>query len=76
MVDVMKKKAMDKFIDKYCKFVICEPGEERAKVISGILREIDYKDGFIVLESKDGEGLINIRSIVAIKPKKIEVKNV
>jgi len=48
---------MERLVGKYCKIVTKEPGEERASVVTGILEDVDYKDGFIL-----------INNIVAIKP--------
>lgn len=66
----MKKNSMNRFIGKYCKIVTKEPGEEKTHVITGIVRDIDYDDGFITIESKEGVGCLSIQSIVAIKPGK------
>ena len=65
----MKKNCVDKLIGQYCKIVTKEPGEERASVVVGTVTEIDYKRGFLMFESNDGEGCINLKTIVAIKPK-------
>jgi len=59
---------MERLIGKYCKFVTKEPGDERVSVITGILEDIDYKDGFIIVESSQGLGCLSINTIVAIKP--------
>ena len=67
----MKKTTMNRFIGKHCKIVTKEPGEEKTRVITGIIRDIDYDDGFITIESKDGVGCLNIKAIVAIKPSKV-----
>ena len=67
----MEKKYMERLIGKYCKIVTKEPGEERASVVSGILEDVDYKDGFILVNSKQGLGCLRINTIVAIKPGKI-----
>ena len=61
---------MDKLIGKYCKIVTKEPGEEKANVVTGIVKDIDHDEGFITIESKQGLGILNIKSILAIKPKK------
>jgi len=34
----------------------------------GLLKDIDNKKGFIILDSEAGLGIINKKSIVAIKP--------
>ena len=65
----MKESMINKMIGQYCKFVINEPGEKKASTITGILKEIDKKNGFLIIESKLGEGIVNINSIIAIKPK-------
>ncbi len=64
----MKKKYMDRFVGKYCKIVTKEPGESRASVVTGILEDIDYEDGFILVDSEQGLGALRISTIVAIKP--------
>lgn len=60
---------MDRLVGRYCKFVLKEPGKERASVISGILEGIDYDAGFIIVDSDRGLGCLNLKSIIAIKPK-------
>jgi len=59
---------MERLIGKYCKIVTKEPGEERACVITGTLEDVDYKDGFILVDSTQGLGCLRINTIVAIKP--------
>ena len=66
----MEKKYMDRFKGRYCKIVTREPGEEKANVVSGVLEDIDYKDGFILIDSDQGLGCLSINTIVAIKPGK------
>ena len=66
----MKGKCIDKLIGQYCKVVTQEPGEEKSNVVSGIVREIDHDSGFVVIESKQGSGCLNINTIVAIKPRR------
>jgi len=53
----------------YCKIVTREPGEDRSSVITGTLKDIDYKDGFVIIDSEQGLGCLSINTIVAIKPK-------
>jgi hypothetical protein len=65
----MGRKSLDKLIGKYCKIVTKEPGEERAHVISGMVTDIDYDTGFILIESVQGLGCLNIKTIEAIKPR-------
>jgi hypothetical protein len=65
----MKENSMDRLIGKYCKIVTKEPGEERLHVVTGIVKEIVHDEGFIVIESNQGVGCLNLKTIVAIKPK-------
>lgn len=65
----MGRKSLDKLIGKYCKIVTKEPGEDRAHVISGMVTDIDYDAGFILIESIQGLGCLNIKTIEAIKPR-------
>ena len=64
----MEKKYMERLVGKYCKIVTKEPGEERANVVTGILEDVDYKDGFILVDSEQGLGCLRINTIIAIKP--------
>ena len=64
----MDRKYMDRLVGKYCKIVTKEPGDQRVSVITGILEEIDHKDGFILIDSSQGLGVLRINTIVAIKP--------
>ena len=66
----MEKKYMERLVGKYCKIVTKEPGEDRATVVTGILEDVDYKDGFILVDSEQGLGCLRINTIVAIKPGK------
>jgi len=61
---------MERLIGKYCKIVTKEPGEERASVVTGILEDVDYKDGFILVDSEQGLGCLRINTIIAIKPRR------
>ena len=61
---------MDRLIGKYCKIVTKEPGEKKATVVTGIVNEVDYEAGFLMIESSQGVGCLSIKTIVAIKPKK------
>ena len=66
----MERKYMERLVGKYCKIVTKEPGESRASVVTGILEDVDYKDGFILVDSEQGLGCLRINTIVAIKPGK------
>ena len=59
---------MDRLVGKYCKIVTKEPGDQRVSVVTGILEEVDHKDGFILIDSRQGLGVLRINTIVAIKP--------
>jgi flagellin FlaB len=69
-VKKMGKRYMERLVGKYCKIVTKEPGEERANVVTGILEDVDYKDGFILVDSSQGLGCLRIDTIIAIKPGK------
>jgi flagellin FlaB len=64
----MERRYMEKFIGKYCKIVTRELGQTKASVVSGIIEDIDYKDGFIMIDSHQGLGCLRIDTILAIKP--------
>ena len=64
----MEKKYMERLKGKYCKIVTKEPGEKRASVVTGTLEDVDYDDGFILVDSSQGLGCLRISTIVAIKP--------
>jgi len=64
----MEEKCISRLIGKYCKIVTKEPGEEKSRVITGLVKSIDHDDGFITIESWQGLGVLNIKTIVAIKP--------
>lgn len=70
----MEKKYIERLVGKYCKIVTKEPGEERASVVTGIIEDVDYKDGFVLIDSRQGLGCLRIDTIIAIKPKSM-VKN-
>ena len=65
---------MDRLIGKYCKIITKEPGEDKSHVVTGLVKNIDHDDGFITIESWQGLGVLNIDTIIAIKPKKQEKK--
>ena len=65
----MEKRCMDRLIGRYCKIVTMEPGDERAHVVFGILENIDYDAGIVIIKSNPGLLSVDIESIVAIKPK-------
>jgi len=64
----MERKYMKKLEGKYCKIVTKEPGDTHVSVVTGILEEYDYKDGFILINSDEGLGCVSIDTVIAIKP--------
>lgn len=66
----MEKRLINKLVGKNCKIVTMEPGSKRAGIITGVIEDIDKKDGLVFVNSKDGVGCLRIKFIVAIKPKK------
>jgi len=64
----MEKKYMERLVGKYCKIVTKEPGDTHVSVVTGILEEIDHKDGFILIDSDQGLGCVSIETVIAIKP--------
>ena len=65
----MVRNYLEKMKGRYCKIVTNEPGADRASVVTGILDDVDYIDGFIIVDSIKGLGCISIDTIIAIKPK-------
>ena len=65
----MPENIIDRCIGKYCKIVTKEPGEEKANVVTGIIKDIDHDEGFVTIESNQGVNCLNIKTIVAIKPR-------
>ena len=64
----MERKYMERLKGRYCKIVTKEPGEQRASVVTGTLEDIDYEDGFILVDSEQGLGCLRINTVIAIKP--------
>ena len=65
----MKTNNLDRLIGNYCKIVTKEPGMKKANVVTGVVWDIDYDNGFIVIESYQGMNCLSIKTVVAIKPK-------
>ena len=59
---------MKRLIGQYCKVVTKEPGDKRASVVTGTLEDVDYEDGFILIDSAQGLGCLRISTVIAIKP--------
>ncbi len=64
----MENKYMERFVGRYCKIVTKEPGEKKATITTGLLEDVDYEDGFIIIDSHQGLGALRISTIIAIKP--------
>jgi len=64
----MKQNIMDRFLGKYCKIVTKEPSDAKARIATGIIKEIDNNAEFIVIESIQGIYCLSMQTIVAIKP--------
>jgi len=65
----MKKDSVDKLIGKFCKIVTNEPGAEKPNTVTGMLLDFDQDSGFVVIESAKGVFYLDIKTIVAIKPR-------
>jgi len=63
---IIKKKDLESFIGIYCKIVTKERGDDRASVVIGTLEDVDYKDGFVLIDSEQGLGCLRINTIIAI----------
>ncbi len=72
----MKEKYMGKLVGKYCKIVTREPGEERASVVTGILKDVDHEKGVLMIDSGQSLGCLSITTVIAIKPCDQEEKRV
>lgn len=68
----MKTNHLDRILGHYCKIVINEPGDKKAHVVTGIIKEIDHQRQCIILQSYTGIWFLDINTIIAIKPKKIK----
>ena len=65
----MVNKYIERFIGDYCKSVIKKSDADMANVIIGVLENVDYEDGFIILDSWNGKKYLHISNIVAVKHK-------
>lgn len=64
----MKKNCIEQLVGKYCKIVTKEPGEKKSNIVIGLLTDVDQDEGFVMVESDKGLGMLNIDTIIAIKP--------
>ena len=65
----MIENIIDKFIGNFCKIVIKVPNDEKARVVTGFIIDVDRESGIVKIETKKGLNSIDIKKIVAIKPK-------
>ena len=65
---MMKEEILNRLLGKSCKIVTKEPGDEKNHIVIGIIKEIEYDEKFIIIESSHGIGCLSMHSIVAIKP--------
>ena len=65
---MMKEESLNRLLGKQCKIVTKEPGDEKNHIVIGIIKEIEYGEKFIIIESSHGIGCPNMQLIVAIKP--------
>jgi hypothetical protein len=66
----MRANPWDRMIGRYCKIVMKEPGDEKPHTVTGIIKEVNCQDGFLLVKSDSDFWCLNINGIVAIKPKK------
>ena len=64
----MKEESLNRLLEKQCKLVTKEPGDEKNHKVVGVIKEIEYGEKLIIIESSYGIGCLNMQSIVAIKP--------
>ena len=65
---MMKEESLNRLLGKQCKIVTKEPGDEKNHTVIGVIKEIEYGEKFIIIESSHGISCLNMQSIVAIKP--------
>ena len=65
---MMREEKFNRLLGKQYKIITKQPGDEKIHIIIGILKEVEYDEKFIIIESSYGIGCLNMQSIVAIKP--------
>ena len=65
---MMKEESLNRLLGKQCKIVTKEPGDEKNHIVIGVIKEIEYGEKLIIIESSYGTDCLNMQSIVAIKP--------
>ena len=66
----MNARCLERLLEKPCKIVLKDPGDDRSHVMTGTLTDVDVHAGFIIIETAQGPGCINIDAIIAIKPRR------
>ena len=66
---MMKGESLNRLLGKQCKIVTKEQGDEKNHIVIGVIKEIEYDEKFIIIESSYGIGYPTLQSIVAIKPR-------
>jgi len=64
---MMKGESLNRLLGKQCKIITKEPGDKKNHIVIGVIKEIEYDEGFIIIESSYGVGCLNMQSIIAIK---------
>ena len=67
----MKGTRVDRFIERRSKIITKDSEENRAHVITGMVKGVDSDDGFVLVESLQGIACLSIKTVVAIKPKQL-----
>ena len=65
----MIENTIDRFIGNFCKIVIKDLNDERARVLTGFIMDVDHEKGTVKIETKQGFNYVDIAKIIAIKPK-------
>jgi len=63
----MEPKYIERLVGKYCKIVTKAPGEKKGTVKIGLLEDINYLENSITLELKEGEDIVLVDNIIAIR---------
>ena len=65
----MKEESLKKLLGKQCKIVTKEPGDEKNHIVIGVIKEIEYDEEFIIIESSHGVGCPKLH-VVPVKSNK------
>jgi len=65
----MERKSLERLIGKHVKIVTKEPGDERTRMLTGKVTDVDLDEGFLMVETRDGECCLSVQVIIAIKPR-------